>query len=340
MVSCDQMPIDPGTPTCRAVSASVPSELAWILNLLTQTARYAEPALSELDASLLPGVRQLRVPMTERTRRLWQDGEPGCTELLLCADQAGAVLDDEPERLFAWLKSGARGAPDRYDLITESPRERATIRARLQKLRGDARVRDSYLGVLVDVWRLASPAWSRHGRAVVTEACAAWKARLDTGAPIHELVAPRHPLTRANEAELAELFAWMAEFTLSPLYFCMSGGHVVALDEVVHIAVPASDLLPTRRVRDAAFVADRLRVLAEPTRVRILLQAMSAPGGVMELTRSLRVSQPTVSGHLKVLRDAGLVQPQRRGGRTVFVASRRSIERLLEDARATIAKWD
>jgi len=40
------------------------------------------------------------------------------------------------------------------------------------------------------------------------------------------------------------------------------------------------------------------------------------------------------------LRDAGLVQPHRTGGRTVFEGSRKRIERLLEDARATIARWD
>jgi DNA-binding transcriptional ArsR family regulator len=42
-----------------------------------------------------------------------------------------------------------------------------------------------------------------------------------------------------------------------------------------------------------------------------------------------------VSGHLKILREAGVVQPRRAGGRTVFVGSRKRIERLLEGARAT-----
>jgi DNA-binding transcriptional ArsR family regulator len=46
------------------------------------------------------------------------------------------------------------------------------------------------------------------------------------------------------------------------------------------------------------------------------------------------------SGHLKVLREAGLVQARRSGSRTVFVDSRKRIERLLEDARATLARWD
>jgi DNA-binding transcriptional ArsR family regulator len=333
------LPIDPGAASCRAVAASAPSELAWILNLLTQTARYAVPALAELEASLLPGIARLREPMTQRTRQLWQDGQPGCTELLLCADQAGCMLEDEPRRLFSWLRGGARGADD-HELITESVQDRAIIRGRLRRLREDARARDSYVRILDDLWRLASPAWDRHGRQVVAEACAAWNARLETGAPITELVPPRHPLTRVNQPQFEDLFTRRVEFALSPLYFCMSGGHVVDLGEYIHIAVPASDLLPIRRVRDAAFVADRLRVLAEPTRVRILLQAMSAPSGVMEMTRSLGISQPTVSGHLKVLLDAGLVQPQRRGGRSVFVASRKRVERLLEDARATIARWD
>jgi len=60
----------------------------------------------------------------------------------------------------------------------------------------------------------------------------------------------------------------------------------------------------------------------------------------MEISRSLRMSQPTVSGHLKTRREAGLIQPRRFGTRTVMVASRKRIERLLEDARATIARWD
>jgi DNA-binding transcriptional ArsR family regulator len=46
----------------------------------------------------------------------------------------------------------------------------------------------------------------------------------------------------------------------------------------------------------------------------------------MDLARALRMSQPTVSGHLKVLRNAGLIQPRRSAQRTVFVGSRKRIE--------------
>lgn len=65
--------------------------------------------------------------------------------------------------------------------------------------------------------------------------------------------------------------------------------------------------------------ADRLAewfgVLADPTRLR-LLSLISATGEACpacELVEPLGVSQPTVSHHLKVLREAGLVESETRG---------------------------
>ena len=334
------MPIEIGTPSCRAVSPSASSELAWLLNLLTQTARYAEPALAELESSLLPGISRLRKPIKERLSAMWNDELAGCPELMYAAHEADCVLDDSLNRLFAWLADRpTKSSPD-HAMLTEPEPDRLAIAGRLRKLRESARARDAYRSVLVEVWHLASSAWERHGRAVVAQACDAWKLKLNSGVAIEELVPPRHPLTYADRLGFDDLFTHRAEFALSPLYFCMSGGHVIDLDDYVSIAVPASDLLPVRKVRDAAFVSDRLRILAEPSRVQILIHLLSAPSGVMDLARSLRMSQPTVSGHLKILREAGLIQPRRFGTRTVMVASRKRIERLLEDARATIARWD
>src|SRR5260370_17506007 len=92
-----------GRPVCREVLPSVPAELAWLLELLTQTARYAGPALAELDASLLPGVKDLRARAMERATRLWNDSVPGCPELLLVADQPGCIRHDTLSRLLPSL---------------------------------------------------------------------------------------------------------------------------------------------------------------------------------------------------------------------------------------------
>jgi ArsR family transcriptional regulator len=66
----------------------------------------------------------------------------------------------------------------------------------------------------------------------------------------------------------------------------------------------------------AARLAALLRVLADPGRLRILSLIQSQPSHeacVCHLTDSLELSQPTVSHHLRVLFEAGLVNRERRG---------------------------
>ncbi|MEV4764291.1 metalloregulator ArsR/SmtB family transcription factor [Micromonospora chokoriensis] len=65
---------------------------------------------------------------------------------------------------------------------------------------------------------------------------------------------------------------------------------------------------------------DAFTVLAEPTRRRILDQLRDAERSVGELVDGLGVSQPAVSKHLRVLRDAGFV--------TCRTAARQRIYRL------------
>lgn len=52
---------------------------------------------------------------------------------------------------------------------------------------------------------------------------------------------------------------------------------------------------------------DAFVVLAEPTRRRILDELRRSDHSVGELVDTLAVTQPTISKHLKVLRDAGFV---------------------------------
>ena len=59
---------------------------------------------------------------------------------------------------------------------------------------------------------------------------------------------------------------------------------------------------------------DLLRALAHPVRWGILERLAAEPGiCACDFTEFFEVSQPTISAHLKVLREAGLVTAQRRG---------------------------
>ena len=65
---------------------------------------------------------------------------------------------------------------------------------------------------------------------------------------------------------------------------------------------------------DATAVAARFKALADPTRVEIVRRlACCDECCVCDLNDSFDLSQPTISHHLRVLRDAGLVEATRRG---------------------------
>ena len=59
-------------------------------------------------------------------------------------------------------------------------------------------------------------------------------------------------------------------------------------------------------------------VLAEPTRRRILDLLMQDERPVGDLVASLDISQPGVSKHLRVLRDAGLVEARTEAQRRIY----------------------
>ena len=66
----------------------------------------------------------------------------------------------------------------------------------------------------------------------------------------------------------------------------------------------------------ASEMAPVLSALADPVRLRIVSMLAAAPDGTAcgcDLEQPLGLSQPTISHHLKVLREAGLVEGERRG---------------------------
>jgi ArsR family transcriptional regulator, arsenate/arsenite/antimonite-responsive transcriptional repressor len=67
---------------------------------------------------------------------------------------------------------------------------------------------------------------------------------------------------------------------------------------------------------EAASAAVLFRVLGEPARLQLLSLIAAQPSGEVcacELVESLGLSQPTVSHHLKVMYEAGLLEKERRG---------------------------
>ena len=96
--------------------------------------------------------------------------------------------------------------------------------------------------------------------------------------------------------------------------------------------------MPTRAER-SPFGGDPFEALGDPQRRTILALLGSRPRSVRELADELPVSRPAVSWHLRLLREAGLVQEERVGTRRIYSlredgpeAVRTYLERVWGDA--------
>ena len=76
---------------------------------------------------------------------------------------------------------------------------------------------------------------------------------------------------------------------------------------------------------------DAFAVLAEPTRRRILDRLRREPASVGELVAAVAISQPTMSKHLKVLRDGGFV--------TVRIAAQQRIYAIEPTGLRAVDAW-
>lgn len=87
---------------------------------------------------------------------------------------------------------------------------------------------------------------------------------------------------------------------------------------------------------EAVALSEQFAALADPVRLQLLSLLATADGGAVcacDLVEPVGKSQPTVSHHLKVLSEAGLVTGERRG-RNVWYAT---VPAALEALRAVLA---
>ncbi|SNT60824.1 ArsR family transcriptional regulator [Asanoa hainanensis] len=81
----------------------------------------------------------------------------------------------------------------------------------------------------------------------------------------------------------------------------------------------------------ASVLAPAFKALGDPVRLQLMSMIASAEGGeacVCDLTPAFELSGPTISHHLKTLREAGLIDGERRGT-WVYYRARPGIMRQL-----------
>jgi DNA-binding transcriptional ArsR family regulator len=85
-------------------------------------------------------------------------------------------------------------------------------------------------------------------------------------------------------------------------------------------------------------IARRFRVLAEPTRIKLLDHLRANEATVQELSDAVGSTQQNVSKHLGVLADAGIVARRRHGSSSSYRVVDESIFRLCEEVCGSVAR--
>src|SRR5258706_8377542 len=78
---------------------------------------------------------------------------------------------------------------------------------------------------------------------------------------------------------------------------------------------------------------DTFRAVADPTRRAMLDMLLDADRTVSELAEPFRMTQPAISQHLRILRDAGLVRRRHAGRQSFYRANSRPIGKVFDWAK-------
>ena len=87
-------------------------------------------------------------------------------------------------------------------------------------------------------------------------------------------------------------------------------------------------------------LADLFSLMGDSSRLRIILRCLHEPISVSEIAADLELSQSLVSHHLRLLKAALMVRPERRGKQVFYVAADAHVQCVIQDMAAHIAEPD
>jgi DNA-binding transcriptional ArsR family regulator len=99
-------------------------------------------------------------------------------------------------------------------------------------------------------------------------------------------------------------------------------------------------MVPSQPLTDLAanLIAERLRVLGQPLRVKLVDRLAIRETTVQELVDALGTTQQNISQHLGILRRAGIVAREREGTRVRYQLADPAILPILEHTQASLAQ--
>jgi DNA-binding transcriptional ArsR family regulator len=332
----------PGREPVRVLCTPSPAlELAYAVHYLIVRLAHLDAGQHEVGwvAPLLEAERDL----VQSLRAFGPDHEIGeiGPALLVLAARYGYVRDGAPDRFLRdlptlpgrYVEDGVDAAGERAQDEEGAARE-ATFRTTMVRLE-DPSLAGDLRDLVARLWQALAPAWQRDGRAAVQRAADEFAEAFDRSGSVLAAL-PQHHFTRFEQtAHSIREGEQRGRVVVVPLYFASTGGFNFQIDDGHYVGYGLqSETIFERTAARVGTLAGRVKTLGDPTRLMALTlvgRFASLRLTVGDLAEHIGVSQPTLSGHLKLLREAGLVSVERRGNKSYYALERESVRQLLRD---------
>lgn len=272
-------------------------------------------------------------PLADRLAGFWNDRHVEWVELFVLLEEAGLTLEPDPEPVIRELP---RILAKRFrvpELPSEDERIRGVVQARLDRLAESKTLRGEYVSLIGDLWGVAGREWRERGKGEAEALAASVESRLRAGESVVDILPAKHialndamrPLLNGNQVVITPLgldssAKYILQANSGPVYVGFGDG---------------GDRMEQKRQRREEAAA-AFKVLSDPTRLGILEYLLHVPASVSDLARAFDVSQPTISAHVKLLRDAGLLSSTRKGAHTLYSANQEALRGSVERATESL----
>ncbi|HVC69599.1 MAG TPA: metalloregulator ArsR/SmtB family transcription factor [Acidimicrobiales bacterium] len=316
------------------MSSSAAIEIEWAL-------ASGEREDYQRDHTTIGAIYERNGDLQARVRAIWGPGATvscgGFLELMVVAHHGGLLFSADADTLLDRLDElcvTVPSTPDDLPLLSETPEDRAAILLRLARLKKSSDLRRQYVTLVRDVWNAIRPDWELSGRGAVEAAMASRREMVAKGAHWHELGRDGYEFGDLLDRLVAALGPG-GEVVVVPAFYTHCG-LLVDLPGVVVLGVRTDTTGAEARARTAV-LARRLKAISDPTRLAMLDALRGGPRTATDLAAAFSLAQPTVSNHVKVLRDAGLVTDVRDGARRNLVVQQEVVGELLMSLQGVLS---
>lgn len=255
-------------------------------------------------------------------------------ELLVYGWNAGVLFTQDVEAALDGIEAQLPLDPTLPPLSSEPQEIRDLIDRRRAYLRENAEAAADYMGMLRGIWAAIEPEWTSRARAEARDSAADLEAKARGETDLRRIVTENSFVHKDNYQPQISAARARGELYVIPMALGNEGAFYWAFPGTVLIGLGAGTPQKRARKRERMESASsRFKVLSDPTRLSILTEVMHGTNynatTVTELASLFGMSQPTISVHMKMLREAGLVATERDGNRTLYTADEARVKQFV-----------